>query len=871
MTDQHLSSLSGTARQGALPPTATYRLQLHAGFTFDDAAAAVPYLADLGVSHLYLSPILAATPGSMHGYDVEDHSAVNPELGGRPALERLVGRCRAHGLGVVVDVVPNHMALTAPQWRNLPLWTVLRDGPTAATASWFDIDWREGKLGLPILGEPLEQAIDSGALRVDIGADDEGPAAGQPVLRYYETVLPVSGIGTGARAGAGRGAGDNRDELSQVLAAQHYRLADWHDAAEVLNYRRFFEVDGLIAVRVEDRDVFDATHALLLELHHAGLIDGFRIDHPDGLADPGGYLAMLADRLAPQTPIWVEKILHGAGRHEWLPSHWACAGTTGYDATAVLLEAFTDPVTTATLDEAWALTGEPADFGVEEQQAKGEAVDDLLGAEMVRLTDLAQRSLGPGAPLGSPAPSELRAALRALLVASDAYRIYLDPALEPGEDESAALRAMAQRARVAAPHLGEIITALIDLLGRPLAATASGTAAQRAAAVDLAVRFQQVTGPVMAKGIEDTAFYRWHRLVARNEVGADPAAPAGVEALHAWARHQQRHWPQGMTTLSTHDTKRSEDARARVLAVAGHPEHWRRLSAAFATAADERGVDRPTAHLLWQTLVAVQDIPDERLSAYLTKAMRESRRHTSWVAVDEAYEGAVQALARSAREDERLAAPLRAALDEAAADIITLTLAQKAVQLTLPGVPDTYQGCELLDLSLVDPDNRRPVDFVDRRARLARILAEVPDARSDPSEPRAPAPDPSDRKLALTHALVTLRRDRPALFSGEYFPIEAGPVALGFGYRDGAVVLAVRAPAALRAAASGSLPQTPLPGDRLSGDRLPGAREVHVPAGDWVDVLSGREVAAGQHPVGELLGQHTPALVLVPRSSEAIS
>lgn len=788
-------------------PTATYRLQLHAGFTFDAAAEVVPYLARLGISHVYLSPVLTAVPGSVHGYDVLDHASVNPELGGRPGLERLVAVCREHGLGVVLDIVPNHMALVAPEWTNRQVWQVLQHGRRAPTAHWFDVDWGalDGRFGLPVLGAPLGQVLAEGELTLDVGGADEGPAAGEPVLRYYHHVFPVA-PGTAAPA----------EDPAQVLERQHYLLACWRQQ-EVLNYRRFFEVDGLIGVRVEFSDVFERTHRELLDLHHHGLVDGFRVDHPDGLADPHGYLAMLARHCRPDTPIWVEKILEGGER---LPQDWACAGTTGYDAGAALTTALVDPGGSAAVDAAWVAAGGEPDLAVVVEAAKREVAADLLSPELDRLTRLAQRVL-PHAPV-----EELRPALVEVLVALHVYRAYVRPGHTSAAVDQARLAEAVEHAASARPDLDSAVRSLGQVLLAPETYGHDPVAGR-----DLAVRFQQVTGPVMAKGIEDTAFYRWHRLVARNEVGADPAAPADPATLHTWAVHQARHWPRGMTTLSTHDTKRSEDVRARLLALAGDPEAWARCSQASAVAAREAGVDGPTAHLLWQTLAGAGEIEEERLVAYLTKAMREDKTHTSWVDVDEAYEARVLGLAR-----EALAGPpgdvVRDAVAAAQADIRALTLAQKLLQLTLPGVPDTYQGGELVDLSLVDPDNRRAVDYADRRARLARL--------DDGGEPA----DLADEKLLVTATALRLRRRLPEPFAGDYRPLEGGEHLLGF-VRGGLVaVLAVRGAASL-AAAGGFAEES-----------------VVLPGGRWVDELTGRDVAGGRQHLAELLDQWPVALLV---------
>ncbi|HLS44083.1 MAG TPA: malto-oligosyltrehalose synthase [Ornithinicoccus sp.] len=794
-----------------MPPsdvTSTYRLQLHAGFTFDDARQAVPYLARLGVSHVYLSPVLTSVPGSQHGYDVLDHSEIDPELGGREGLERLSAACREAGLGVVVDIVPNHMALTAPEWANAQVWQVLREGRLASTAHWFDVDWDalDGRIGLPVLGAPLTEVLAAGDLTLDTGRPDEGPAAGQTVIRYYEHVLPVA---------PGTGAGD----VSEVLSRQHYLLADWREAEVALNYRRFFEVDSLIGVRVEEPDVFEQTHRLLLDLNHSGVIDAFRVDHPDGLADPQDYLHRLRQAAVPGTPVWVEKILEGAER---LPDAWECSGTTGYDANAALQTALVPTTTEGTVDAAWRQVGGNPSLADVVDTAKREAVDTLLTPETVRLLRLARKALP------QRQPDALRNALRSLLVAVDVYRAYVRPGHDPEPTSVERLQEAVEEAAGGAADQ-ETVRALGAVLLAP------DSSADPIAARDVAVRFQQVTGPVMAKGIEDTAFYRWHRLVALNEVGGDPAAEPGVGPLEEWAQHQLEHWPLGLTTLSTHDTKRSEDVRARLLAVAADAEAWQACTDAFGEAAREHGVDGPTAHLLWQTIVGAGgdpahglDLDGERLTAYLTKALREGKEHTSWVAVDEAYEARVLGLAHSALAEGPLGEVTRQALDANDGRARAVILTQKLVQLTLPGVPDTYQGCELVDLSLVDPDNRRPVDFAGRAERLRRL-----DAGERPA-------DLSDEKLLLTATTLRLRRERPASFMAGFTLLAAGDRLLGYLRGDDVAVLGTRGPDA-----SGRVPDV----------------EVELPYGTWTDRFTGAS-HVGRVESGDLL-RDLPVALLV--------
>ncbi|HOB80191.1 MAG TPA: alpha-amylase family glycosyl hydrolase, partial [Ornithinibacter sp.] len=385
-------------------PTSTYRLQIHEGFTYDDAAGHTEYLASLGVSHVYLSPVLQAAPGSMHGYDVLDHTRISEAAGGRGGFERLVAACRAAGLGIIVDVVPNHMAVPQPAHLNAPFWSLLREGRRSPYAGWFDVDWvaEDDRLLMPVLGGTLEQALEAGEL---VLAADGGPTASDPVLRYYDAEFPVA-------------PGTEGLPLAELVDAQAYRLSSWREAGEALNYRRFFDVTSLVAVRVEDPVVFMATHALLLALHGHGAVDGFRIDHPDGLADPGGYLDRLADATGDSWVV-VEKILEG---DEQLPDSWRCAGTTGYDALLRVQQVLTPSVGAAVLDRLWAQAApERGSLDDVVAEAKRLVVDDVQAAEVDRLMRLVRRIL-PDLDQASA-----RRALEALLVAMDRYRAYVVP------------------------------------------------------------------------------------------------------------------------------------------------------------------------------------------------------------------------------------------------------------------------------------------------------------------------------------------------------------------------------------------------------------------------------------------------------------
>jgi (1->4)-alpha-D-glucan 1-alpha-D-glucosylmutase len=739
--------------------TATYRLQLHAGFTFADAERVAPYIADLGVTHLYLSPVLEAVPGSMHGYDVVDHGRVSEALGGRDGLERLADSARQHGLGLVVDVVPNHMALVAPLHRNAPLWQVLAQGQGAPTAHWFDVDWAalDGRIGLPVLGDTLDATVAAGELVL-------GEHDGRPVVRYHEHVFPVA-------------EGTEGDDVRAVLDRQHYLLASWRDKDRVLNYRRFFDIDGLIAVRVEEPDVFEATHRVLLDLNHRGVVEGFRIDHPDGLADPEGYLRSLRRATRVGTAIWVEKILE---HDELLPTSWMCDGTTGYDAIRAITAALVDPTTAPLLEETWRATGAGDDYPAAVEAAKREVVGRLLVPERSRLVRRAAELL-PGA-----ATDRLEEAVTELLVACDVYRAYARPGRPAVGEAAERLQEARHRAVAARPDLADEIGRLVDVATKPSAAAD--------AEVDFAVRLQQTWGPVMAKAVEDTTFYRWHLLTALNEVGGDPSVlgSAGPEVLHEWAAAQQARWPLGMTALSTHDTKRSEDVRARILAVAGDAESWALCSEAYAEAADQHGVDRPTAHLLWQTLVGAGDIGLDRLTAYLTKAAREAKQHTAWVDGDPDYEQRVTRLADAALRPGQLRALVDTAVAHNQGAVRALVLGQKLLQLTVPGVPDGYQGCEVVNLSLVDPDNRREVDYDDLRTRLDEL---------DTLDGRAPEGLDAE-KLLLTRRTLALRKELRQCFgdSGAYHPVPATTRhAVGFTRGEEVAVLVTRAPRRLEA------------------------------------------------------------------------
>ncbi len=751
----------------------TYRLQFSPACTFADAVALVPYLASLGVGALYASPLLAAMPGSEHGYDVADPTRVSDVLGGEVGRRELVVALREHGLAFVVDIVPNHLgvadALANPAWAD-----VLRHGPDSAYASWFDI--MDFPVQLPVLGvNPAELA----ALEVDDGVDDG-------VLRYHEHAFPLA-------PGTGQGT------PQQVHEAQHYRLVPWNGN---LGYRRFFAVSELAAVPVEDPDVFAATHSEVLRWVAEGDVDGLRIDHPDGLTDPTAYAVRLREH-APDTWLVVEKILeHG----EELPESWPVDGTTGYDALAEVDGVLVDPAGEepfTALDEA--LTGMATVWPELVHDCKLDVATDMLGPELRRLAALA-----PGVPDAAAAFAEVMACF-------PVYRSYLPSSGVEHLDEALA------GARRRRPDLGAALDGLSPRLHDP--------------ADELAVRFQQTSGAVMAKGVEDTAYYRWTRFVALNEVGGDPSRfGLTPDDFHAAVARRAQIAPRGMTTLSTHDTKRAVDVRARLAVLAEVPDRWSAAVAVFASlaaAADAPVPDPALAHLLWQTVVGAWPLERDRLHGYLEKAMREARTRTTWTSPDAEFERALHAVADVCYDDPALRSAVEALADKITPAGWSNSLSATLLQLAMPGVPDTYQGTELWDFSLVDPDNRRPVDYAARRDLLARLDGGwLPDVDTSGAA-----------KLLVVSRVLRARRDHPECFTG-YEPVravgDAADHAVAFS-RHGVLAVATRLP--VRLAARGGWGDTSLP----------------LPEGSWTDVLTG---AAAQPTLATLLARYPVALLL---------
>ncbi len=791
-------------------PVSTYRLQLGPDLTFDDAAARLDHLATLGVTDVYLSPILEAAPGSTHGYDVVDHARISEVMGGRAAFERFAAAAHARGLGVVVDVVPNHMAVPTPVWHNLALWSVLAEGPDSPYAAWFDVEWSaHQRVLMPILGTRIGTALGAGDLVVDevvIPGLGEEP---QPVLRYFDHVFPIR-------------AGTESLPIAELVDRQHYRLAYWRVADEELNYRRFFDVGTLAAIRVENPEVFAATHELLLDLYRQGHIDAFRIDHPDGLADPRGYHARLAEATG---GAWVvaEKILEA---DEDVPPDWAVAGTTGYDAMWRIGSLFVDPAGAADLGALMKrLTGDArGDLDDLDHEAKRQVVAGPLYAEVHRLTTIFADVCHDDVRLRDHTWRALRDCLIELLVAFDRYRAYVVPGEAPTPANERVLLAAAERART---HLVgdrlETLRVVVDLLlGREAGSAGRIREARRAEAV---VRFQQVCGAVMAKGVEDTAFYRWTHLVSLCEVGGAPQRfGLGPDDLHAWALHTQASTPGTMTAGSTHDTKRGEDVRARIGVLSQYAADWVALVDGLREATGALrpvGIDGRAENLLWQTLAGTWTdagpIDAERLVAYLVKASREAKSWTSWTAPDLAAEDALATYATALLSRPAVVAGFEAWARRTAAAVRAAVLGAKLVQLTLPGVADVYQGTETHGLALVDPDNRRPVDTPAIAARLARL-----DAGAGPA-------GLGDEKLALTATALRLRRTRPRAFVGP----DAGyvPLPTSTGHAFAFARTEAGAPMAITVATRLTVALTALGGW--------GEHTVVLPEGRWRDALAG--------------------------------
>jgi (1->4)-alpha-D-glucan 1-alpha-D-glucosylmutase len=872
-------------------PVATYRVQLSGAFDFDDAAAIADYLADLGVSHLYASPYLQAAPGSAHGYDVVDHHRLNRELGGDAGHARLCEALDRAGLSQVLDVVPNHMAIGTPE--NRWWWDVLENGRSSAFAGYFDVDWgaREGssddRVLLPVLGDQFGRVIEAGEalLRRD---------GHRFVIVYHERIFPVAPRSLSAvlARAAARAESDelayladafarlpeavepetvrrardkyvlatwlsralsqsnvadavdaeiqvtngDADLLDALLSQQNYRLAYWRTGRHELEYRRFFDIDNLVGLHMERDDVFEDTHRLIASFVERGIVTGLRIDHPDGLRDPKAYLLALR-RKVPAMWIVVEKILEPG---ESLPDGWPVAGTTGYDFLRSVGGLLLDPAGLERLSDVYdEVTGVAVDWEQLVRESKARVLDDGLRADVDRLVELLAKVCEHHRRQRDHSRLALRETIRALVMNFPVYRSYASRSDDsPSVRDREYVALAVERVRELHPRIdAELLDWLQDILllryRGPLE-------------TEFALRFQQLTGPAMAKGVEDTAFYRFNRLVGANEVGGDPFQPArSVEAFHEAMAETALRQPSTMLATSTHDTKRSEDVRARLAVLTEIPERWREAVVAWLEAArryeSSDGPDRNTQYLFFQTLVGAWPIDTDRAWQYMEKAIREAKLKTAWTRIDEAYERAVESYVRGVLDDAKLTRSIGAFAREITPAGRINSLSQVLIKLTAPGVPDIYQGSELFDSSLVDPDNRRPVDFELRR----RLLAEV--RRLPPARILERADEGLPKLWTVCQALAT-RRALPDVFErGGYRALEVkgarAPYLVAFARDDRVVTLAPRLSFLLDAEGWGDT-------------------RVELPERRFVNVFAGRRAASGVARAADVLKEFPVGLLV---------
>ncbi|HEY5758326.1 MAG TPA: malto-oligosyltrehalose synthase [Steroidobacter sp.] len=839
-------------------PRATYRLQFNHTFTFNDAARIVPYLAQLGISHVYASPILKARPGSMHGYDVVDHSQLNPELGTREDFDRFVQKLHEHSLGLIVDIVPNHLGVMG----NDNAWwlDVLENGPAARCAFHFDIDWRPNRgsmrdrILVPVLGDSYGVVLERGELQLEFD-----PAAGSFSMRYHEHRLPIDpreyprifsqpiseellppddphrgdfeslltsfsslpprdDTSTDAvavryrdkeahkrrlarlierspevlrhinesvtRINGAPGQTESFDALDALLEAQAYRLSYWRVAVDEINYRRFFDVNDLAALRMNERSVFDVTHQLIFELIDAGSIDGLRIDHSDGLYDPEEYFLRLQERFGGgpgQRPLYVvtEKIL---AAHERLPESWLVHGTTGYDYAALQTTWLVcgDEETRMTRRYR-AFTENEASFEALAYESKRLVMRASLAAEVEVLATQLDRIAHLDRHTADYTRAALREAIREVIACFPVYRTYISPRGIGDEDR----RIIHWATGLARRRNTGVEVSVFDFVRDVLLGTAADgrLPSHRQAMLEFAMKFQQVTSPVTAKGVEDTAFYRFNRLICLNEVGGEPGRfSVSSTALHQANLERAKMWPHSMLATSTHDTKRSEDVRARIAVLSELPDLWKQHLSRWSQlnrnkrrqVDDAPAPDREDEYLLYQTLAGLWS-PElsteqliERLQAYMTKAGREAKRSTSWINPNADYEAAVGDFIVQLLSNPERNAFLRD-LGSFVAPVAFFgrinSLVTTVLKITSPGVPDFYQGTELPVFTLVDPDNRSPVDFTAAAAQLESL--------SNVSDVGALLHDGPRAKLYVTAKLLQLRAADAALFGlGSYQPLQ---------------------------------------------------------------------------------------------------
>jgi (1->4)-alpha-D-glucan 1-alpha-D-glucosylmutase len=738
-------------------PRATYRLQFNEHFRLSDALALVPYLHELGVSHIYASPLFKAVPHSVHGYDVCDFNQLNPEIGTETDLEKLVYALHEKKMGLILDIVPNHMGIASPEnlwWRD-----VLKNGRASKFASHFDINWESeypelcGKILVPILADDCETILQKGELKVK-------KQNGEFILNYFENQFPLALSSIPENLSLEQ-LNSNHIALDELIQRQNYRLASWRDGDSKLNYRRFFAVSTLAAIRVEDEKVFNDVHALLRKWIEHGWLDGLRVDHPDGLRDPENYLRRLR-ALAPDLWIVVEKILQP---QEQLSETWPVQGTTGYDFLNQVNGLFIDSANEQILTSFYCeFIDEPTDSGKLIQEKKKLVLKTLFTAEVNRLTELLVEISARHLGYKKFPREQFRKALIEFAASLSVYRTYV----QAGENLNCIndFHFIKQAAAKVKELRGDLAPELFDFLSSMLLLQFRGELES-----EFVARFQQLTSPVMAKGVEDTAFYCFNRFASLNEVGGDPGKfGVGAEEFHGFCHEQKGKWPHSMLASSTHDTKRSEDVRARLNLLSEIPDEWCATVLRWSNinACHRRGQwpDRNMEYLFYQTLAGAWPLPAGRVLAYMEKSAREAGQHTTWGVPDNCYENALwNFVVESLRDPEFImdVGKVTARLADAA---LVNSLAQTLVKLTAPGVPDIYQGCELLDYSLVDPDNRRPIDF-----ELSRQLLE--EAKKISVEKIWERRGEGLPKIWLIHKTLKLRAQKKKLFDGDYEPLLA--------------------------------------------------------------------------------------------------
>jgi (1->4)-alpha-D-glucan 1-alpha-D-glucosylmutase len=868
-------------------PIATYRLQLHRDFTFDAAAELADYFQEMGISHLYVSPCLQASSGSMHGYDVIDHRRVNPELGGAEGFMKLCRILDERGIGIVMDLVPNHMAADP---ENYLWWDMLEKGPMSRFAHFFDVDWEgaegglKGKILLPILEDYYGRVLEAGKIRVQRdGADYR--------VVYFDHVFPLSAesmkfILSQAAFGAqsdeltfiaeSLGAlpqdsehrrrnlevlktqikrlcresprmvqeidkvliriNENVDLLDTILTLQYYKPAHFRSAATRINYRRFFNVSTLIGLAIERQDVFDEAHQVVREWLDTGMLDGLRIDHPDGLRDPEDYFRRLR-QLAPRVWIVVEKILEP---EETLPESWLVQGTTGYDFLNRVNGVFVDPAGEKPLTEFYrSFTGETADYATIVREKKHHVLKTMFVGEVNRLTHLLVEIAGDLRQYQDFSRSELRDALVELIACFPVYRTYVqaDRGQVSANDRRFVIQAV-QKARTFRP---DIEFPILEFIQHLCLLDVRGPKPS-----DFVMRFQQFTGPAMAKGVEDTAFYCYNRFMSLNEVGGDPGRfGISIDEFHRECQFLHTLWPETMITLSTHDTKRSEDVRARLNLLSEIPDRWleavTRWSQINQKYRTDEMLDRNTEYLFYQNLVGAWPISLERMLAYMTKAVHEARVFTSWTRVNRPYEDALEGFVRSVYADVAFIRDLEDFVGYLARPGRINSLAQTLIKYTAPGVPDLYQGTEIEDLSLVDPDNRRPIDYDLRRTLLAKV-------KSMNARQAMDKIDQGAAKLFVIYRILQLRRRRPDLLGpfADYRRIEVR------GSRRDHIVAFCRG--------EGLITVVPRWGLKMSADWNDTA--IEAAPGLWRNPLTDEDIVGGKIEVSRLF-ETFPVAVLV--------